>query len=112
MRHEESGVDVDISLGLPFEVEAVERSSEHQVGTLTTRLPTPELILIILKAVAHRPKDMLDIEFDTVLNHTWIKTVSCFGCDNLQSCWKHRNCGRTWKEYYRENISSASTRSL
>ena len=62
LRHEESGVDVDISLGLlPFEVEAVERSSEHQVGTLTTRLPTPE-DLIILKAVAHRPKDMLDIE--------------------------------------------------
>lgn len=60
-RHEESGIDVDISLGLlPFEVEAVERSQEYQVGSLRVRLPTPE-DLIILKAVAHRPKDMLDI---------------------------------------------------
>ena len=62
LRHEESGIDVDISLGLlPFEVEAVERSEEHQAGALRIRLPTPE-DLIILKAVAHRPKDMGDIE--------------------------------------------------
>lgn len=62
LRHTESGIDVDISLGLlPFEVEAVERSQEHQAGSLTVRLPTPE-DLIILKAVAHRTKDMLDIE--------------------------------------------------
>lgn len=61
-RHRESGIDVDISLGLlPFEIEAVERSQEHRAGSLTVRLPTPE-DLIILKAVAHRPKDMLDIE--------------------------------------------------
>ncbi len=62
LRHTESGIDVDISLGLlPFEIEAVERSQEHQAGSLTVRLPTPE-DLIILKAVAHRRKDMLDIE--------------------------------------------------
>ena len=62
LRHQESNIDVDISLGLlPFEVETVERSTEHQAGTLRIRLPTPE-DLIILKAVAHRPKDMLDIE--------------------------------------------------
>ena len=62
LRHEESGIDVDISLGLlPFEVEAVERSREYEAGSLRIRLPTPE-DLIILKAVAHRPKDMLDIE--------------------------------------------------
>jgi hypothetical protein len=62
LRHEESGIDVDISLGmLPFEVEAVERSAEQQAGPLRVRLPTPE-DLIILKAVAHRAKDMLDIE--------------------------------------------------
>ncbi len=62
LRHDESGIDVDISLGLlPFEVEAVERSSEYQVGALCVRLPTPE-DLIIQKAVAHRPKDLLDIE--------------------------------------------------
>jgi hypothetical protein len=62
LRHEESGIDVDISLGLlPFEVEAVERSREYNAGSLHMRLPTPE-DLIILKAVAHRPKDLLDIE--------------------------------------------------
>lgn len=62
LRHAESGINVDISLGLlPFEVEAVERSQEYLAGSLTVRLPTPE-DLIILKAVAHRPKDMLDIE--------------------------------------------------
>lgn len=62
LRHTESGIDVDISLGLlPFEVEAVERSQEYRAGSVTVRLPTPE-DLIILKAVAHRPKDMLDIE--------------------------------------------------
>jgi len=62
LRHDESGVDIDISLGLlPFEVEAVEHSQEHEVSSLRLRLPTPE-DLIILKAVAHRPKDMLDIQ--------------------------------------------------
>jgi hypothetical protein len=62
LTHEESGIDVDISLGLlPFEIEAVERSQEYKTGSLIIRLPTPE-DLIILKAVAHRPKDMLDIQ--------------------------------------------------
>jgi predicted nucleotidyltransferase len=62
LQHEPSGIHVDISLGiLPFEVEAVERSQEHQAGALRVRLPSPE-DLIILKAVAHRQKDLLDIE--------------------------------------------------
>ena len=61
LRHQESGINVDISLGiLPFEVEAVERSVIHEVGSLAIRLPTPE-DLIIFKAVAHRPKDLMDI---------------------------------------------------
>lgn len=61
LHHEASGIDVDISLGLlPFEIEAVERSQNYQIGTLNLRLPTPE-DLIIQKAIAHRPKDMLDI---------------------------------------------------
>ncbi len=60
--HQESGIPVDISLGiLPFEQEAVERSTLHETGTLAVRLPTPE-DLIILKAVAHRPKDLIDIQ--------------------------------------------------
>ena len=67
LRHEASGIHVDISLGvLPFEVEAVKRSVMHQVGKLSIRLPTPE-DLIILKAVAHRPQDLLDIQ--AVLNN-------------------------------------------
>lgn len=62
LRHEESGINVDISLGvLPLEEEAVARSCVHQVGSVAIRLPTPE-DLIILKAVAHRPKDLLDIQ--------------------------------------------------
>jgi hypothetical protein len=62
LRHQQSDINLDISLGiLPFELEAVERSISHQVGNLTIRLPTPE-DLIIFKAVAHRPKDMLDIQ--------------------------------------------------
>lgn len=61
LRHDASGIGVDISLGmLSFEIEAIERSQLHAVGTLNVRLPTPE-DLIILKAVAHRSKDLLDI---------------------------------------------------
>lgn len=62
LRHVESGINIDISLGvLPFEEETVERSTIHKIGSLSVRLPTPE-DLIILKAVAHRPKDLLDIQ--------------------------------------------------
>lgn len=61
LRHVESGIGVDVSLGmLPFEEEVVARSSVYQIGDIALRLPTPE-DLIILKAVAHRPKDLLDI---------------------------------------------------
>lgn len=62
LRHSESGVSVDISLGiLPIEEETVERSQIHQAGSLRLRLPTPE-DLIILKAVAHRSRDLEDIQ--------------------------------------------------
>jgi hypothetical protein len=62
LRHQASGINLDISLGmLPFEAEAVERSTTYQAGTLVIRLPTPE-DLIIFKAIAHRPKDLLDVQ--------------------------------------------------
>lgn len=62
LQHQESGTNIDISLGmLPFEEEIVERSILVQAGTLSVRLPTPE-DLIILKAVANRPRDLLDIQ--------------------------------------------------
>ena len=62
LRHQESGINVDISLGmLPFELEAVERGISYPVGEFVIRLTTPE-DLIIFKAVAHRPKDLIDIQ--------------------------------------------------
>ena len=38
----------------------VERGIVRSIGTLSIRLPTPE-DLIIMKAIAHRPKDLEDI---------------------------------------------------
>jgi predicted nucleotidyltransferase len=66
LKHVVSNTNIDLSLGvLPFEQEMVERSVVHQVDeALQLRLPTPE-DLIILKAIAHRPKDMEDIRILT-----------------------------------------------
>ena len=62
LRHSVSGASIDISLGvLPFEEEVVQRSQLYDVGMLSVRLPTPE-DLIIMKAIAHRPKDLIDIQ--------------------------------------------------
>jgi hypothetical protein len=63
LRHTPSQTNIDISLGLlPFEQEMVERSVVYKIDdTLNIRLPTPE-DLIIMKAIAHRPKDLLDIQ--------------------------------------------------
>jgi predicted nucleotidyltransferase len=62
LQHESSGINIDISLGiLPFEFEMVERGQGFQLGDLHVRLPTPE-DLIIMKAIAHRSKDLEDIK--------------------------------------------------
>jgi hypothetical protein len=62
LRHVVSGTDIDLILGiLPFEIEMVERSNLISIGPIQLRLPTPE-DLIILKAVAQRPKDLADIQ--------------------------------------------------
>lgn len=62
VRHESSGIDVDIAFGaLPFEREAISQSRWIDVGGVRLPLPTPEN-LIIMKAVAHRPRDLADIE--------------------------------------------------
>src|SRR5213078_363960 len=43
LNHPESGVDVDIALGiLPFEEEAVERSRSVDLGPVAIRIPTAE----------------------------------------------------------------------
>ncbi len=61
LRHSASKIDIDLSLGiLPFEVEMIERSQLLGIGGMKIRLPTPE-DLIIMKAVASRPKDLEDI---------------------------------------------------
>jgi hypothetical protein len=63
LRHAASQTNIDISLGiLPFEEEMVARSQVHEIDdALKIHLPTPE-DLIIMKAIAHRPKDLLDIQ--------------------------------------------------
>jgi predicted nucleotidyltransferase len=62
LQHSVSGMDIDLSLGiLPFEFEMVERSRVVEIGSLKMRLPTPE-DLIIMKSVAHRQKDLADIQ--------------------------------------------------
>jgi hypothetical protein len=62
VRHRPTGIDIDIALGcLPFEEEAVARATDIQVGGTTVPVPTPE-DLVIMKAVAHREKDLLDID--------------------------------------------------
>jgi len=62
LRHEPSGIDVDVAFGfLPFEEEAVARATPTKVAGVSVPLPTPE-DLIIMKAVAHRDRDALDID--------------------------------------------------
>ena len=62
LRHAPSGVDVDVSLGaLPFEETAIQNASLARIGTLQIPIPTPE-DLVVMKAIAHRPRDMSDIE--------------------------------------------------
>jgi hypothetical protein len=62
LRHEPSGIDLDVSLGaLPFEEDMIRRARRHRVGSIQIPLPTPE-DLIVMKAIAHRPRDVGDIE--------------------------------------------------
>lgn len=62
MQHRQSGINIDISFGgLPFEKEAVEQAIALDVGGVMVPVATPE-DLIIMKAVAHRAQDLLDIQ--------------------------------------------------
>lgn len=61
LQHVPTEINIDISLGImPFEEEIVERGIVRSTSTLSVRLPSPE-DLIIMKAIAHRPKDLEDI---------------------------------------------------
>jgi hypothetical protein len=62
VQHAPSGIDVDIVFGaLPFEEEVVANAISVDVAGIRLSLPTPE-DLVIMKAVAHRPRDLGDIE--------------------------------------------------
>lgn len=55
-------MDVDLVLAsLPFEEDVIKNGVCRDVGGLSIRLPRPE-DLIVMKAVAHRPRDIADIE--------------------------------------------------
>ncbi len=62
LRHEPSGVPLDVSLGcLTFEEELIERAMPVKLRRLTVPIASPE-DLIILKAIAQRPQDLADID--------------------------------------------------
>ncbi|MEK6734267.1 MAG: nucleotidyl transferase AbiEii/AbiGii toxin family protein [Pseudomonadota bacterium] len=62
LRHKGSGIPIDISIAiLPFEKKAISRKQSIRIDNLTITIPTPE-DLIIFKAVAHRPQDLVDIQ--------------------------------------------------
>ena len=62
LEHRESGIGIDVSFGaLPFEDEMIKRSRIVSLGNVTFRVATPE-DLIIMKMIAHREKDLRDIE--------------------------------------------------
>ena len=73
MRHQMSGVDVDVVMaGLPFEMDTISNASPIDVMGVQAMLPRAE-DLIIMKAVAHRPRDIADIEslIDRCQNLDW-----------------------------------------
>jgi hypothetical protein len=62
LRHVESGIDIDLVLGrLPFEEQAIARGNIHDLGGISVKLPTVE-DLLIMKAIAQRPRDLRDME--------------------------------------------------
>lgn len=62
LRHEPTLVDLDVSLGgLAFEEEAVARAVRVEVEGVNVPLVSAE-DLLVMKAVAHRPRDLADIE--------------------------------------------------
>jgi predicted nucleotidyltransferase len=61
MRHTRSAIDLDITFGaLAFEQSAIEKGMPHAVGGVLVRLARVE-DLLVMKAVARRPKDLEDI---------------------------------------------------
>lgn len=62
LRHAASQIDIDIILAaLPFEREAVAAGQLMKLDQFEIRLPRIE-DLMIMKAIAHRPRDLIDLE--------------------------------------------------
>ena len=62
IRHEPSGVDIDLSLAwLPFEDDALKRATEVRLGKVRVPVASPD-DLIVYKAIAARERDRSDIE--------------------------------------------------
>ena len=62
LKHTASNIPVDVSFAyLPFEEKALARAPVVIMGDLSFPIPTPS-DLIVMKAVAHRGKDAVDIE--------------------------------------------------
>jgi len=69
LRHEPSGIEIDLSFaGLPFEREVIERAVERSVRGVSFRVATAEDI-VVMKAIALRPRDIADIEGILVSGH-------------------------------------------
>jgi len=62
LRHSQSAIDIDLIVGgLSFEQSAVDHGQVHSIAGVEVRLPRVE-DLLVMKAVAHRPQDMRDID--------------------------------------------------
>lgn len=62
MRHGPSATNVEVVVaGLSYEQEVIERAQWVELAEVRLPLPTPE-DLVIMKSVAHRPRDVADIE--------------------------------------------------
>ena len=62
VRHQPSGLDIDIVLGaIPFEKQVLAERRIIRIDEVSVALPSPEN-LIIMEAVAQRPRDLADIE--------------------------------------------------
>jgi hypothetical protein len=62
LKHAPSEVELDLSFAsLPFEREVIERASEYTIRGITLRVASPEDI-VVMKALALRPRDVADIE--------------------------------------------------
>lgn len=94
LQHDATGIPIDINQGrLPFEFLAAKRAKMKRRGGINIPIPTPE-DLIVMKAIAHRPKDLEDIrgivESQPSLDMTYIrKHVQDFGdALDMPALWK------------------------